>query len=282
MTDVQAKEQFEKHVDVVEVDLSAVALLSQKTGLSQQKIKQIMQKGAVWHTREGNTRRIRRAKKSLRINDQLHLYFNAEILEQACAPAELIADEGDYSVWFKPYGMYSQGSKWGDHCTIYRWAEKYLQPERPAFLVHRLDRATSGLILLAHSKKMARELSGQFERRTIEKNYHARVAGDFSSYQSETLIDRLVDGKEARSLMRCREYNSIENISRVEVQLQTGRKHQIRQHLSALGFPIIGDRLYGGARCEEFDLQLQARFLSFDCPVTSEKKCYELTPNLWI
>ncbi len=271
---------FEKHVDVTEAGSLAVSLLSQQTGLSQQKIKKAMQKGAVWLTREGYTQRIRRAKKSLKESDQLHLYYNEEVLDQVCLPAELIADEGEYSVWFKPYGMYSQGSRWGDHCTIYRWAETQLYPERPSFLVHRLDRATSGLILLAHSKNAARNLTEQFEQRVTEKTYCARVEGDFSFYQSATLVDKLIDEKEARSVVRCLEYNKTENISRVEVQLLTGRKHQIRKHLSSLGFPVLGDRLYGGAQCDRFNLQLQAYLLGFNCPVTSEKRCYELPRHM--
>lgn len=204
------------------------------------------------------------------------------MIEQVVEPALLIADEGDYSVWYKPYGMYSQGSKWGDHCTIYRWAETHLQPERPAFLVHRLDRATSGLILLAHSKKIAQKLSSQFESRAIEKIYHARVEGDFSGYQTPTLIDKQLDGREAKSLVRCLEYDVAINISLVEVQLQTGRKHQIRQHLAALDFPVLGDRLYGGGQCEQYDLQLQAFYLAFDCPVTAVKKSYKLSSHLWL
>ncbi len=52
-----------------------------------------------------------------------------------------------------PYGMLSQGSKWSDHCTIARFAQQHLTPERPVFIVHRLDRAATGLILIAHSKK---------------------------------------------------------------------------------------------------------------------------------
>lgn len=64
---------FEKHVDVVDPGVSIVMLLSQQTGFSQQKIKQLMQKGAVWHTRDNSTQRVRRAKRTLKKNDQLQL-----------------------------------------------------------------------------------------------------------------------------------------------------------------------------------------------------------------
>ena len=64
------------------------------------------------------------------------------------------------SIWYKPYGIYCQGSKWGDHHTIHRMAEQQLQ--RPCFIVHRLDRATTGLVIVAHKKKIAAALAALF------------------------------------------------------------------------------------------------------------------------
>ena len=69
----------------------------------------------------------------------------------------------------------------GDHCTIYRWAEQQLKPERPAFIVHRLDRAASGLIILAHSKKMAQTFSQLFKNHDIQKQYRATVEGELKA-----------------------------------------------------------------------------------------------------
>ena len=119
--------------------MSAVDLLAGATGFSRQRIKQIMQKGAVWVTLasggENNAQRLRRAKKVLHPGDTLHLYYDEKILSEEPPTPELIADEGTYSVWYKPYGLRSQGSKWSDHCTIARWAETHLEPQRPAFVV---------------------------------------------------------------------------------------------------------------------------------------------------
>ncbi|NOR36869.1 MAG: RNA pseudouridine synthase, partial [Woeseiaceae bacterium] len=126
-----------------------------------------MTHGAVWVTRGSNTQRLRRAKRALRVDDEIHLYYNAEILAEVPAEPTLVADVDGYSVWNKPYGLRSQGSKWGDHCTVARWAERNLQPERPAFTVHRLDRAANGLILVAHSKKIAAALSELFRERKV-------------------------------------------------------------------------------------------------------------------
>ena len=177
----EAVNHIEAHVQIESAGDSAVDVLQRATSLSKQRIKRAMTQGAVWVTRGRNTSRLRRAKRALRVGDQVHLYYDARILAETPVEPTLIADLGEYSVWDKPYGLRSQGSKWGDHCTVTRWAERHLQPERLAFTVHRLDRAANGLMLLAHSKTMAASLSKLFRERRVEKRYRALVAGDFSA-----------------------------------------------------------------------------------------------------
>jgi tRNA pseudouridine32 synthase/23S rRNA pseudouridine746 synthase len=176
----EPENRIEHHLQVESTGDTAVNLLQRASGLSKGRIKSAMSKGAVWLTRGKTTQRLRRATRKLQSGDELHLYHDESVLAEVPAAPELIADAGDYSVWNKPYGLRSQGSKWGDHCTVTRWAEQHLQPERSAFVVHRLDRAASGLILVAHAKRTAAALSEIFKRRKIEKRYQAWVAGDFS------------------------------------------------------------------------------------------------------
>lgn len=233
-----------------------------------------MTKGAVWLTRGKNTQRLRRAKRKLRAGDELHLYYDPDVLAEIPAEPKLVADVGGYSVWNKPYGLRSQGSKWGDHCTITRWAERHLQPERPAFVVHRLDRAANGLILVAHSKAIAASLSELFRDRKVEKRYRARVAGDFSQQPSPLRVESPVDEKQAVSeisFVRVEDGRSL-----VDIRTETGRKHQVRRHLAESGFPIVGDRLYGAGENDPMDLQLTACLLAFQCPVAGEPVEYRL------
>ncbi|MEM7210167.1 MAG: RNA pseudouridine synthase [Pseudomonadota bacterium] len=265
---------FETHLDVSDDSADAVSLLASRTNLPKNAIKHAMQKGAVWLERGKQLKRIRRTKISLRVHDQLHFYYNERVLNQQPHPAKLIADEGSYSIWFKPYGMLSQGSKWGDHCTIYRWVEQHLNPQRPAFIVHRLDRAASGLMILAHQKRTAVYFSALFQKRKVEKKYRAIVSGEFPS---EATIKMPIDHKPAVSHVKRLSYANLSDQSLLEVNIETGRKHQIRRHLSEYGFPIVGDRLYGGAGVDdENNLQLVSCYLKFDPPDNQSPKEYVL------
>jgi tRNA pseudouridine32 synthase/23S rRNA pseudouridine746 synthase len=296
-----APAQCEQHLPVSDEGQSPISLLATASGLSKQKVKRAMQNGAVWLTHNGNTRRLRRAKHPLQSGDELHLYYDLAIQSTVPPVPLMIADEGNYSVWYKPRGMYSQGTKWGDHCTVGRWVERHL--ERSTFTVHRLDRAASGLILLAHKKSTAAKLSALFAERKIRKHYRARVRGQFPA--EPQLFDQAIDGRKARSHAQRINYDAAQNCSLIEIDIETGRKHQIRRHLSSAGYPIIGDRLYGSTsdrtkasttdnlsdsrteenRLEEFepkkeDLQLLAYQLSFIDPVNKTEQFFLVPENL--
>jgi tRNA pseudouridine32 synthase/23S rRNA pseudouridine746 synthase len=270
--------RFEKHIEVTQRDNIAVDFLAAETGLSKQLIKQLMQKGAIWQTIGKKTQRLRRAKKSLRQGATLHLYYDKAVLDMIPPEPTLLVDEGQYSVWHKPYGMLSQGSKWGDHCTITRWAEQHLLPQRNSFTVHRLDRAANGIIIVAHEKKAAAALSDLFQRRQIDKRYRIWVHGQFDNeitLDKPASIDSEIDGRQAKSHFSFVEYDAEKNQSLLDVSIETGRKHQIRRHSAELGFPVVGDRLYSDITVAD-DLQLTAYYLAFQCPFYHKQQVFNL------
>lgn len=264
----------EYHIKITDPEIDAVSLLSQQTELSKQAIKQAMQKGAVWLTHGKQTNRLRRAKKLLNQNDELHLYYNKAVLDEQVEAAELLFDEGPYSVWFKPFGMRCQGSKWSDHTTINRFAETHLEPTRSAYIIHRLDLAATGLIVLGHSKKITAAIAKLFETRALDKYYQVIVEGKFSS--TKMTIDSEVDGKSALSYAHRLEYDAELNQSKVQVKIESGRKHQIRVHMASVGHPVVGDRLHGNGSETTPNLQLTSCYLNFICPVTQQDKTFEL------
>ncbi len=270
-------------VDSESSQIKPSLLLATHTGLSQAKIKDAMQKGAVWLHRGNNKTRLRRASKPLKYGDKLEINYSAELLNQRVPEPELVHDEGDYSIWFKPYGLYCQGSRWGDFLSINRWVESHIAAltggaERPVFLVHRLDRATSGLMILCHSKNAARLFSNLFKAGKIDKRYQAVVEGNCSNMPKDFTVDAEIDGKSAKSVFNCSE--SRDGHSLVEVRLLTGRKHQIRQHLKLVGYPIAGDRLYGNAKRDDCNLQLQSISIKFTCPITNKLHFFEVSDQL--
>lgn len=272
---------FEIHVIAQSDNDNAIDLLQAKSGLSKQRIKKAMQSGAVWHTRKDHSQRLRRAKRTLQPGDQIHLYYDERVINEVPPEPQLIADKGEYSVWHKPKGMRAQGSKWGDHCTIQRWAETHLMPERNSFTVHRLDLATNGLIIVAHSKKTAAAFGALFQNRHIEKQYRAVVLGDLSSHTTPLRIEEPIDGKYAVSEVSYLGRGAHQNTSLVNISIETGRKHQIRKHLSGIGHPVLGDRLYGGNENEDdIDLQLTAYLLRFTCPADGEEVGFQLPDAL--
>jgi tRNA pseudouridine32 synthase / 23S rRNA pseudouridine746 synthase len=102
--------------------------------------------------------------------------------------------------------------------------------------VHRLDRPTSGVVVFARSAQAAARLSKMFASREVRKTYLARVDPPIAH---ELTIETQIDGKDAVTIVRPRERNL------VEIEIETGRTHQIRRHLASAGHSVIGDRRYG-------------------------------------
>jgi len=289
--------KFDKHVTIKQAGNTLIqALADSCPELSRSQLKKALLYGAVWLSvvsaaGKVSTSRVRRAKKILSKGDEVHIYYDEHVLSSDIVPAKLVADEGGYSIWNKPCGMLSQGSKWGDHTAISRWVELFGLPlnniaTRPTFLVHRLDRATQGLIIVAHSKKATSMLAALFQTREVTKQYLAKVAGRVSTVSTGYRFRDEVDGRPASTLILGIHYEPEEDITTLHLQLETGRKHQIRKHLANSGLPIIGDRLYGANQIEQSkplpDLQLQSCFLAFDCPLTRQPKHYSLLESLFV
>lgn len=271
--DLPQLDTFEHQLTVSEPTTLLAALQQLLSAeFSNQQLKTLLALGCIWvaekHVKQAKnsskiTRpgRFRRAKKPLQPGDTVFVYYNHAVLTQTIETPQLICDQQSFSVWYKPKGVLSQGSKWGDHTTLNRWIEMHYRfgeetDARPCWIVHRLDKATDGVMLIAHSKKMARHLSQLFENNQVKKTYQAWVSGQFP--EVEQRFDFEVNGKSALSFAKGVEYLADLDQSLVEVRIETGRKHQIRSHLAQAGFPIIGDRLYSEADNTAPDLQLTA------------------------
>ncbi|MEM8500376.1 MAG: RNA pseudouridine synthase [Pseudomonadota bacterium] len=241
-----------------------------------------MQCGAVWRTRGGQTARLRKASSTLAVGDELHVYYRADLIDAKVPEPVLLVDEGEYSVWHKPAGVLCQGSKYGDHHTLQRLAHFPEHTDRNNLIVHRLDRFTFGVCLLAHGKTMQAKLSRLFATRKVDKHYHALCDGRPEQGMLPVNVDLSIDGRTAHSEVSL--LTATDAQSRLKVRITTGRKHQVRIHLASLKLPVIGDRQHGDP-ADQRDLQLCAYSLGFICPVSGEDKFYQVRqaqlPPLW-
>ncbi|WP_404400221.1 RNA pseudouridine synthase [Idiomarina seosinensis] len=179
----------------------------------------------------------------------------------------------------KPSGLLSVPGKAREHYdSVYSRITRVL-PE--AKLVHRLDMATSGIILFANGRAAQSHLSRQFQQRIPKKVYHARVAGCPPAQQGWIDLPLCCDwpnrprqqvdyqnGKPSQTYYRV--ITTDANSSLLELSPYTGRSHQLRVHLQALGCPILGDKFYAHAAAFEAAprLLLHAHRLEFQHPVS--------------
>jgi len=194
---------------------------------------------------------------------------------------QIVHLDADVIVVNKPSGLLSVPGRGPDKqdCAVHR-----LQLDHPeALIVHRLDMATSGLLLLARGPAMQRTLSQDFAERRVHKRYIAKVAGrldteGWAEVDLPLLTDwpnrprQKVDHEAGKpSLTRYRVLDQGPDWTRVELEPVTGRTHQLRVHMLALGHPIIGDALYTQTDAPRLllhanSLSLPARDLHFESP----------------
>lgn len=155
--------------------------------------------------------------------------------------------------------------------------------------VHRLDRVVSGLMVLAKSAKAASELSRQIREGEFGKEYLAVVHGTTNT--QETLRDLLLRNKQERktyivtepgkdvqeAILHYQTLNTAANLSRVRIQLETGRTHQIRAQFSGRGWPLVGDRKYGLLE-DDCEIALWSYRLTFKHPYKGNNMEFTLEP----
>jgi tRNA pseudouridine32 synthase / 23S rRNA pseudouridine746 synthase len=169
-------------------------------------------------------------------------------------PSVLYEDEG-LVVVDKPAGMATAaGGGIEDDASLHDWVSRHVGVR--IFIVHRLDRGTSGVIAFAKTAEAHRRLSLAFEGREVGKRYLAAVDGHVARASGE-IADPLrafgsgrvgVDPKGREAVTRYRRLERLQDADLLEVEPLTGRRHQIRVHCYAIGHPVLGDTRYGAVR----------------------------------
>jgi 23S rRNA pseudouridine1911/1915/1917 synthase len=205
------------------------------------------------------------------------------------ASLRLVHEDDDLIVVDKPAGLLTIATERERERTAYRLLRDYVaaQPGHGRlFIVHRLDRETSGLLVFAKSERVKRALQAQFEARTVERVYVAVVEGRVAA-PAGTLRDRVAEDPRSlrvRTTWRGKEavtrYRVIERRARttvLDLTLETGRRGQIRAQLAAIGHPIVGDGEHGSRRDPIRRLCLHAARLGF-LDAGGHRRRYESPP----
>ena len=198
---------------------------------------------------------------------------------------ELIYEDGALLVFNKPSGLLSVPGRGEDKADCLRTRVQQVYPE--ALTVHRLDMSTSGILLMARSAALHRSMSMAFADRAVKKRYIAVVDGHVAedAGQDWRLIDLpvakdwinrplqkidLLEGKPSQTHLRVLAYDSGTDTTRVELAPITGRTHQLRLHMQAIGHSILGDHLYASPEvyAKSARLLLHASSLELTHPVT--------------
>jgi tRNA pseudouridine32 synthase / 23S rRNA pseudouridine746 synthase len=207
---------------------------------------------------------------------------------------DLIYEDNALLVFNKPSGLLSVPGKGPEKADCLRTRVQQVYPE--ALTVHRLDMSTSGILLMARSAALHRALSIAFQDREVHKRYIALVYGQIQDNHCDDGDDsstwRLIDlpiatdwinrplqkidateGKPSQTRYKIMSYDAQLNATQVELAPITGRTHQLRVHLQALGHPILGDHLYASPeiQAKSHRLMLHASSLAIKHPQTGEK-----------
>ncbi|UQZ89473.1 RNA pseudouridine synthase [Deltaproteobacteria bacterium Smac51] len=207
----------------------------------------------------------------------------------------IIYEDNHLLIVQKPPGFLAQPDGSG-RPDLSGWAGEYLARNKPGRayvgLTHRLDRAVGGVVAMAKTSKCAARLSAQFRERTVKKIYLALTAGRPEAESGRLEGQLFRDGtvtraarpgeKGTRAALNWLVRKSYDDFTLLEIELETGFKHQIRAQLAAAGLPVVGDLKYGGGRGEGPGIGLWAESLTLEHPTRKEIVKFEARPaGLW-
>lgn len=265
--------------------------LSEKLELSRSKVQKLIKDGkVVVNGKVVNSSYSVKLDDEIMVNDKLDYSINVEAED---IPLNIIYEDDDLLIINKESGMVvhpAPGHYTGTlvNALLYRYKNLAGDKFRPG-IVHRLDKDTSGLMIVAKTEEMLEKISLMISKKEVERKYLAIVDGlikhdtgeidapigrDRNNRQKMAVTD--VNAKEAITHFKVLE--RFNNNTLLECILDTGRTHQIRVHLSYIGYPVSNDPLYGKGKCSEFGQMLHSYSIKFKHPRTGKEVKYEVEP----
>ena len=222
----------------------------------------------------------------LKVSDKVTINSSRGNTELLHPKLKILYEDNDLIVVEKHEGLLTVSSGRGDETTVFSILKNYVKrssPQNRIFVVHRLDRETSGVIMFAKSRDIQLALQENWHNVVTQRKYVALVEGKVEK-SADTIITWLKENPKSlkihssttdnggqQAITHYRTIKSNENFSLLEIQLETGRKNQIRVHLQTLGHPIMGDKKYGSQFSNIGRVGLHARTLAFIHPTTGKE-----------
>ena len=233
----------------------------------------------------------RSLKQTLSPADRIEVKEKAAPVRHSNPALDIIHEDADIIVVNKPAGLLTSTTATERRPTLWAMVRRHILAHNPRAqpgLIHRLDKDASGLLVFSRNHRAYQSLKRQFFDHTVDRIYAAVVIGT-PNPPAGSIASRLVERADGSVYSSTRpghgdraitQYETVHasQFSLLRVQLYTGRKHQIRVHLSERGCPIVGDSVYGPAQSEASRLMLAAVALSFIHPRTGRKMALHIPP----
>lgn len=264
---------------VVKKEETVLDYLVENSDYSRNKVKNLLKYHMI------TIRGVKQVKHDTIVKPKQVIEISSEKKETKIGNIDIIYEDENYLVVNKPSGMLTVSTEKEKNRTLYHFVREYIKGQdknQKIFIVHRLDRETSGLVLFAKNEDLKRKLQENWEMIALERQYQAIVSGVLDK-KEDVLIDFLKENSQnrvfissnktgKRAVTRYKVTRENKN-SLLDIEIETGRKNQIRVQLAAINHPILGDMKYGNIKAKR--LFLHANKLTVRDPKTGKLMTFE-------
>jgi len=226
---------FERAFHSDRAGVSIADFLADELPLSKSRIKEAMQKGAVWlHREDCEPERVRKSKEKVKLRDEIHIYYDEDFLSIQLPSLRLVEMTEQFSIWHKPDGILQAVNLYGDHLSLERLIERDIPHEIDCYFVDPVNGEVSGLMVVAHTEAMAKYLEKQSLQNDVEKDYRVVVKGVIAEGAALSFEDKQYP-------LETLKHNAYNNTSWVRVKKAQKLEADILSQLHEMGYPPLDD-----------------------------------------